>query len=101
MQTHRTADKDWMSLVGLDTARRLAVTQLILAILALTSYHVQIITRISSGYPLWYLYIASQMVKRSPITLAGFSLSVRHVVIWMVVYALLQASLFAAFLPPA
>ncbi|KAL8777325.1 MAG: hypothetical protein Q9194_002620 [Teloschistes cf. exilis] len=101
MQTHRTADRDWMSLVGLDTARWLAVTQLILAILALTSYHVQIITRISSGYPLWYLYIASQMVKRSPITLAGFSLSARHVVIWMVVYALLQASLFAAFLPPA
>lgn len=98
---HTPVDKAWMSPVGMDIAYRLAAAQLILATLALTSYHVQIISRISSGYPLWYLYLASQMVNRSPMTPAGISFSVKHVIVWMVVYALLQASLFAAFLPPA
>ncbi|PGH07268.1 hypothetical protein AJ80_08028 [Polytolypa hystricis UAMH7299] len=41
---------------------RLAVPQLVLAVLAFTNYHVQIINRISSGYPLWYWYLASQML---------------------------------------
>ena len=39
---------------------RLALPQLILAGLALTSYHVQIITRQSSGYPYWYIWLAAQ-----------------------------------------
>ncbi|RJE25289.1 hypothetical protein PHISCL_02378 [Aspergillus sclerotialis] len=30
--------------------------------MAFTSYHVQIINRISSGYPVWYWYIASQLL---------------------------------------
>jgi phosphatidylinositol glycan class V len=71
----------------------LAVPQLVLAILALTSYHVQIITRLSSGYPLWYIWLASKLQdepKRA-------SLAIR----WMVLYAMLQAGLYACFLPPA
>ncbi|PGH08492.1 hypothetical protein AJ79_05981 [Helicocarpus griseus UAMH5409] len=37
---------------------RLAIPQAVLAALALTNFHVQIINRLSSGYPLWYWYIA-------------------------------------------
>ncbi|EEH20926.2 hypothetical protein PABG_03157 [Paracoccidioides brasiliensis Pb03] len=37
---------------------RLAIPQAVLAALALTNYHVQIINRISSGYPLWYWYVS-------------------------------------------
>ncbi|KAL8691737.1 MAG: hypothetical protein Q9218_003108 [Villophora microphyllina] len=98
---HVPADKTWMSPLGIDTVRRLALPQLILAILALTSYHVQIISRISSGYPLWYWYLASKIVYRHSTPRAGFDVSAKVVVVWMVVYALLQASLFSAFLPPA
>nr|OQO23223.1 hypothetical protein B0A51_10408 [Rachicladosporium sp. CCFEE 5018] len=38
--------------------RRLALPQLLLAVLALSSSHVQIVNRISSGYPLWYVMLA-------------------------------------------
>lgn len=94
-------ERGWLSPVGVDVARRLAVPQLILALLALTNYHVQIVTRISSGYPLWCWWLASIIVARDCIELAGCKISVKVVVMWMVIYACLQAGLFAAFLPPA
>ncbi|EXJ64735.1 hypothetical protein A1O7_01073 [Cladophialophora yegresii CBS 114405] len=71
----------------------LALPQLLLAILALTSYHVQIITRLSSGYPLWYIWLACKLTDE-PRTA---SLAIR----WMVLYAFIQAGLFSCFLPPA
>ena len=71
----------------------LALPQLVLAILALTSYHVQIITRLSSGYPLWYIWLAVKL-QDEPKMAAG-------VVRWMVLYGLIQAGLYACFLPPA
>ncbi|EXJ89447.1 hypothetical protein A1O3_02514 [Capronia epimyces CBS 606.96] len=71
----------------------LAVPQLALAVLALTSYHVQIITRISSGYPLWYLWLAAKIQGNPKRTVP--------IIRWMVVYALIQAGLYASFLPPA
>lgn len=71
----------------------LALPQLVLAVLALTSYHVQIITRISSGYPLWYIWLAFKLQDRP----RRASLVIR----WMVIYALIQAGLYACFLPPA
>ncbi|EGC43190.1 proteasome activator subunit 4 [Histoplasma capsulatum var. duboisii H88] len=40
---------------------RLAIPQAVLTVLALTNSHVQIINRISSGYPLWYWYIAHSL----------------------------------------
>ncbi|KAL8703578.1 MAG: hypothetical protein Q9201_003251 [Fulgogasparrea decipioides] len=95
------SDRLWMSPVGVDVTRCLAIPQLILAILALTIYHVQIITRLSSGYPLWYWWLASKIVDKESIRYAGFDISVKTVVRWMVLYAFIQASLFAAFLPPA
>ncbi|KEF57550.1 uncharacterized protein A1O9_05467 [Exophiala aquamarina CBS 119918] len=75
------------------TAWSLALPQLILAILALTSYHVQIITRLASGYPLWYIWLSHQIV-------GGWSRT-SVIIRYMVMYGLIQAGLYASFLPPA
>lgn len=72
--------------------QRLAVIQLVLACLAITNYHVQIITRLSSAYPWTYIWLADQ-VGRSQYGRAG--------VVMFVLYAMIQASLYASFLPPA
>ncbi|KAI1623814.1 phosphatidylinositol glycan, class V [Exophiala viscosa] len=71
----------------------LALPQLMLAILAFSSYHVQIITRISSGYPLWYIWLAAKATDEPN--------RVVIVIRWMIIYALVQAGLYASFLPPA
>lgn len=95
------AKNSWMSPVGMALTRRLAVPQCLLGILALTTYHVQIITRLSSGYPLWYWWLASNIVDERPLKLGERSIPMKVVVRWMVLYALIQAGFFAAFLPPA
>ncbi|QDS75123.1 hypothetical protein FKW77_007505 [Venturia effusa] len=76
---------------------RLALPQLTLAGLTLTSFHVQIITRISSGYPLWYLVLAREISEGD----ANEKRFAKWTVRWMVMYALIQGVLFASFLPPA
>lgn len=95
--------------------RQMALPQLALAILALTNFHVQIINRISSGYPLWYivLAIAITTTEETPngktsgdAVLSGIPyLSRRKTQQWivrsMVMYAMIQGGLFASFLPPA
>lgn len=75
--------------------RLLAANQALVAILALTTYHVQIITRLATGYPVWYLWVASSLCsdKRRGIG--------RGLVVFMVMYAGIQGVLFASFLPPA
>ncbi|KAF2724816.1 glycosyltransferase family 76 protein [Polychaeton citri CBS 116435] len=93
------------------TLTRFAVPQLMLAVMALTSFHVQIINRISSGYPLWYLLVAVTVHAASgPTTRHGSGWSVlgkfgRTQAEWLargiIVYALVQAGLYANFLPPA
>ncbi|KAK4166648.1 GPI mannosyltransferase 2 [Cladorrhinum sp. PSN259] len=70
-----------------------AAIQVILAVLAMTMYHVQIITRISSGYPLWYWWLAGRLSRGEK--------TASHIVKFMVVYASIQGVLFASFLPPA
>lgn len=72
--------------------QRLAIIQLVLACLAITNYHVQIITRLSSAYPWTYIWLADQ-VGRSQYGRVG--------VVMFVLYAMIQASLYASFLPPA
>ncbi|KAJ0110133.1 hypothetical protein J7T55_000565 [Diaporthe amygdali] len=75
--------------------RSMAFAQVLLAAMTFTSYHVQIITRLSSGYPAWYWWLAACL--KSPKTRnmgSGF-------VVFMVMYASIQAVLFASFLPPA
>lgn len=73
-----------------------AIPQLVLAILAITNYHVQIITRISSGYPYWYIWLAfaNGVGAYRPRLM-------KAVLKWMVLYATIQAGLYASFLPPA
>ncbi|KAI1077271.1 GPI mannosyltransferase 2 [Whalleya microplaca] len=75
--------------------RSMASAQIILATLDLTSFHVQIITRISSGYPLWYWWLAGVICDMKTTRFGS------NVVRFMVMYAAIQAALFAAFLPPA
>lgn len=70
-----------------------AVAQVLLAVLAATTYHVQIITRISSGYPLWYWWLAASLIRGEK--------TGGRVVMFMVIYAAIQGALFASFLPPA
>ena len=80
----------------------ISVPQFALALLALTSYHVQIITRLSSGYPLWYWWLASMTISNSQGKLPLSWLLKPYIVLrWMVIYAMIQGGLFASFLPPA
>lgn len=89
--------------------KSLAAPQLVLAVLALTSYHVQIITRISSGYCVWYFWLAHAVMvstDESPKPEADKSNSWKldvsnKTIIYIVVYAAVQGGLFSSFLPPA
>jgi phosphatidylinositol glycan class V len=76
----------------------LSLAQAALALVALTNYHVQIITRLASGYPIWYIWVAEVLVAESG---DGEKKKGRWVVMFMVLYALIQGVLFASFLPPA
>jgi phosphatidylinositol glycan class V len=97
MRTYALRQSQPHYLADLDTSLlwRLAAPQLILAILAVTSYHVQVITRLSSGYPLWYIWLAALVCTR------GRNTTLKGVFRWMVLYALIQAGLYSSFLPPA
>ncbi|KAM0241648.1 hypothetical protein ACHAPO_001339 [Fusarium lateritium] len=75
--------------------RTLAAIQTLLAILAITNYHVQIISRLSSGYPVWYWWVASCLMDKQRQSL-GYG-----VVVFITMYAAIQGGLFASFLPPA
>ena len=87
------ADKPVESARLVSLVQSAAAAQALLALLALTSYHVQIITRISSGYPMWYWWLAGSLVR-------GEKLG-RWLVMFMVIYGSVQGVLFASFLPPA
>lgn len=79
--------------------QKLALPQIALAVMAITSYHVQIITRLSSGCVVWYWYVACGALGSKE---AHNGTHKSHVVVrWMVMYALIQGVLFASFLPPA
>ncbi|KAH7238982.1 GPI mannosyltransferase 2 [Fusarium tricinctum] len=75
--------------------RTLAAVQTLLAVLAITNYHVQIISRLSSGYPVWYWWVASCLMDKQRQSL-GYA-----VVVFIIMYAAIQGGLFASFLPPA
>ena len=83
--------------------RRLAIPQMALTVLAFTTYHVQIITRLSSAYPVWYWWLA-YMITEDSRGRAALQRKVKLEVLitrWMVMYAIIQGGLFASFLPPA
>lgn len=86
--------------------RSLAYPQLVLAVLAITNYHVQIITRLASASPVWYLWLAHSLVDAGQSdgkakARGRWSGWEKGVVMYMVMYGLIQAVLFASFLPPA
>lgn len=90
---------------------RFALPQVALAVLAASSFHVQIINRISSGYPVWYILLAMGVLRlhSAQSKISGYSgrlstLLARHsesLVRTMIVYALVQGGLYASFMPPA
>jgi phosphatidylinositol glycan class V len=80
----------------------LAFPQLVLAVAALTSFHVQIVNRIASAYPTWYLMVATWFIRDAPTSSTSKSYQWSHWVIrGVIVYAIAQGVLFANFLPPA
>ena len=81
---------------------RIAIPQIILAALALISYHVQIVTRLASGYPVWYWWLASLIIDDDTASILGRKFHLTNILTrWMVLYAIVQGGLFASFLPPA
>jgi GPI mannosyltransferase 2 len=83
---------------------RLAMPQAVLALAAFTTYHVQIINRLSSGYPLWYIWLASMITaptEQSQADLIRERKTAQLMVRAMAIYAIVQGGLFASFLPPA
>ena len=83
--------------------RGLAIPQMVLALLAFTTYHVQIITRLSSGYPIWYWWLAHMILQddRDFVVMGKRMKPSTLIVRWIVMYAVIQGGLFASFLPPA
>ena len=75
--------------------RALAAGQTLVAVLAITTYHVQIVSRLSSGYPVWYWWVAACLMDNKRQTW-GLIMTV-----FMAMYAGIQGGLFASFLPPA
>ena len=84
------------------TVPELVLPEFMLSIAAITSFHVQIVNRIASGYPMWYLTIAIWLTEGQ-----ASSANVRPktrgqwAVRGMISYAMIQGILYANFLPPA
>jgi GPI mannosyltransferase 2 len=77
----------------------MSLIQAALGFVTLTTAHVQIITRLASGYPLWYWWLGTALVEKS--NSQSWSRGAEWTVKWMVIYGSVQAGLFASFLPPA
>lgn len=80
--------------------KRFAWPQLALVALTIFNHHVQIITRMASGYALWYWCIALA-ITGSDTSKSPFPIQSRKIIQWMVLYAAIQGGLYASFLPPA
>ncbi|KAH0012936.1 DUF409 domain protein, partial [Aureobasidium melanogenum] len=99
----------------------LTLPQILVAFLALTTFHVQIINRIATGYPIWYIVLAAafvspNMVGRVDKTVrkdgqSSIVATLKHqlskqstqqlVVRGMLMYSMIQGGLYASFMPPA
>ena len=106
------------STIAVELLQRLAVPQLLLSLMSITNYHVQVLTRLSSGLALWYIIIAAQLknealgVKEKSKGSTGKEKDVPFpakgqwqwgsaIVRWNVGYAIVQSVLYGGFLPPA
>ena len=90
--------------------RWFALPQLVLAVLSMTHFHVQIINRISTAYPVWYILVAVAITSQSYGTgkhnsaltpILGNERTKQWAVRSMMMYAMIQGGLFASFMPPA
>lgn len=89
-------------LSGICDLRHLAIPQLLLALSATTSFHIQIINRLSSGYPIWYITVAGWIAHQTATPVDRTKVQYSHCVVrGSVMYAIIQCMLFASFLPPA
>lgn len=86
-----------------DCLHRFALPQIVLSVLALTSFHVQVITRVASGYPVWYIMLAMILSGMASPKIANIELSKigKPYVKWATMYILIQGGLYASFMPPA
>lgn len=83
-------------------AWRFALPQVLLAVLCTTNFHVQIITRLASGYFLPYIWLTRVLESGESVKLFGKPVDVAQVTVrWMIMYAVVQGGLYASFLPPA
>ncbi|THW94936.1 mannosyltransferase [Aureobasidium pullulans] len=126
ISTGLTAPSLWFEQPGLDRKKDydhtmvyiscLALPQILLALLALTTFHVQIVNRIATGYPIWYIVLAAVMVSPSRAFEDGkvgrsqleritnfFSKPATQELIFrgMIMYSIIQGGLYASFMPPA
>ena len=95
---HAKAKQTSETLVIQSRLWRLAMPQLLLTVLAITIFHVQVITRIASGYPLVYMWTAMDIQGQNPQSQFWSS---RSIVLYFIIYGVTQGGLFATFLPPA
>lgn len=124
---YQTTDKErQLAARTIRLLKSIAVPQTLLAVTALTSFHVQIVNRIASGYPVWYIFVAwgvvEQMKKsggKAKTVMGNRKVGKKEAKMretwkswlaanWpmvtvrgMAMYALVQTVLFASFLPPA
>lgn len=86
----------------IEILKRLALPQILLALLTFTNFHVQIITRLSSGYPLWYIWQANLIDQTQDSGTYPQKRQIAQLILnWMVGYGLIQTALYSSFLPPA
>ena len=87
---------------GKDSAQccfpQLVLPEIVLALAATTSFHVQVVNRLSSGYPIWLLTLAGWVTSQGDGT---GRMRTHWVIRGMIMYCLIQGILFANFLPPA
>ena len=100
-RTHETVGSKSISSLA-HNLPELALPQLVLAVMAITSFHVQIVNRIASAYPTWYVMVATWLrdskIARETNNISQLS---QWFVRGIVVYAVIQGMMFANFLPPA
>ncbi|KAI5789086.1 GPI mannosyltransferase 2 [Geopyxis carbonaria] len=104
-KSYTTPSSTINSFVNCAAALRMALPQILLATMAIFTYHVQIVTRLSSGYVLIYWWIGSIFLQErlddETNTHTPGTIKSVWIVRWMVMYSLIQGVLFAGFLPPA
>ncbi|KAH0343543.1 DUF409 domain protein, partial [Aureobasidium melanogenum] len=80
----------------------LALPQILLAFLAFTTFHVQIVNRIATGYPIWYIVLAAAFVSPDMFGKVTKTQSTQQLVVrGMLMYSIIQGGLYASFMPPA